>query len=189
MAEQPEPVRPGLHRPVLLRREARGDEVAGPARLVRRGDDAIGGAGERAGARHHLAEHLVEVEARADAQDRRGQRRVAPARPVLAQGVVPRGVVAMSHGPVLPVARRMRAAHSVSVTNIDIIEDENDMLKTCYPCVVTRHSAIETERMTEELVLATIQALQCRPPDAPCVRRACVVGPGKRLCRRVAERP
>ena len=103
MAEQPEPVRPGLHRPVLLLREARGDEVAGLSRPVRRRDHAVGGAGQRAGARHHLVQHLVEVEARADAQDRRRERRVAPARPVLPWGaVVPRGVVALAHGPISP---------------------------------------------------------------------------------------
>ena len=77
MPEQPEPVRPRFHRPVFFVREARGDEVAGLPRLVHRGDDAIGRAGERAGALNHLVQHRVEVEARADPQDRRGQRGLA----------------------------------------------------------------------------------------------------------------
>ena len=71
--EEPEPVGPRGQRCVFLRREAGGDEVEGAVRNGRGVDGAVAGAGERAGALDGLAQHGVEVEARADAQDRRDQ--------------------------------------------------------------------------------------------------------------------
>ena len=71
--EEPHPVGPVQHPLVLLGGEAGGDEVPGPARLVDRRDQAVAGAGERAGALRDLAQDGVEVEARADAQDSRAQ--------------------------------------------------------------------------------------------------------------------
>ena len=71
--EQPRPVGPLLHPPVLLVGEPGGDEVPGLARLVDGGDGAVARAGERAGALDDLLQHRVEVEARADAQAGRAQ--------------------------------------------------------------------------------------------------------------------
>ena len=71
--EQPRPVGPLLHPPVLLVGEPGGDEVPGLARLVDGGDGAVARAGERAGALDDLLEHRVEVEAGADAQAGRAQ--------------------------------------------------------------------------------------------------------------------
>ena len=47
--EQPRPVGPGCEQQVLVRREAGGDEVLHLSRGVDGGDDAIAGAGQRAG--------------------------------------------------------------------------------------------------------------------------------------------
>ena len=151
VAEQAQPVRPVLHCPAPLLRKPRGDEVAGRARLVHRRDDAVLGAGERAGARHHLAQHRVQVEARADAQHRLHQhglarggipRRAAVAvrrgfrsalRPaVLARGVrLPRCFVALAHGPVLPVSAT-RPLGAASVHDKCTIDKSVDMFKIYY---------------------------------------------------------
>ena len=80
MREQAHRVGPGRHLPRLLGGEARDDVPLRHARLVDGGDDAVARAGERAGALHHLAQHGVEVEARADAQHRRAQARDGRAR-------------------------------------------------------------------------------------------------------------
>ena len=77
MPEQPQLIGPCFHRPLLVGREAGGDEVAGLPVPVDGGDDAVVGAGQRAGAVDDLAEHGVEVEAAADAQDGRRQGGVA----------------------------------------------------------------------------------------------------------------
>ena len=79
--EEPRALGPLRHGPVLLLGEARGDEVLRRPRLVDGGDGAEAGAGQRPGALDHLAEHRLEVEARADPQARRAERRDA-----LAQG-------------------------------------------------------------------------------------------------------
>ena len=71
--EQPRPVGPLLHPPVLLVGEPGGDEVPGQPRLVDGGDGAVARVGERAGALDDLLEHRVEVEAGADAQAGRAQ--------------------------------------------------------------------------------------------------------------------
>ena len=104
--EQPQPVRPRLHRPVLFGREARGDEVAGLSALAHRGDDAVALAGRRAGAPDHLVEHGAEVEALADAQDRRVR-----AGHALARGfALPGGFIAFVQRLLLPGLRPPRAA-------------------------------------------------------------------------------
>ena len=72
--KEPRPVGPFHQRAVLLVGQARGDEVLGRARLVDGRDGAVARGGERAGALHHLVEHGLEVETRADAQARRTQR-------------------------------------------------------------------------------------------------------------------
>ena len=79
MRKEARPVGPGLERPVLVRRQAGGGEVAGPAVRIDGGDGAAVRAGERAGGVDPLLEHGVEVEARADAQDRRAERGRMPA--------------------------------------------------------------------------------------------------------------
>ena len=72
--EEPRPVGPFFHVPVLLRGEARGDEVLGDTGLVDGGDGAVARAGERPGTLDHFVEHGLEVEARANAQARRAER-------------------------------------------------------------------------------------------------------------------
>ena len=74
MLEEPRPVGPFHHGPVLLLGEARGNEVLRRACLVDGGDGAEAGAGQRPGALDHLAEHRLEVEACADPQARRAVR-------------------------------------------------------------------------------------------------------------------
>ena len=75
--EEPRAVGPLGEAAVLLLGEARGDEVLRHARLVDGGDGAEARAGQRPGALDHLAEHRLEVEARADAEARRAERRDA----------------------------------------------------------------------------------------------------------------
>ena len=72
--EEARPVGPLRDAPVLGLGEARGDEVPRRARLVDGGDGAEARAGERPGALHHLVEHGLKVQARADAQARRAER-------------------------------------------------------------------------------------------------------------------
>ena len=67
------PVRPLRHVPALVRRQAGGDELLDRAGVVDGRDHAVAGAGQRAGAVDDLAQDGVEVEARADAQDRRAE--------------------------------------------------------------------------------------------------------------------
>ena len=82
--EQPRPVGPARHFPVLVRGAAGGDEVQGPPRLVDGGDHAAAGAGQGAGAVHHLLQDGIDVQACADAQDRcRQPGRAVPQRLVL----------------------------------------------------------------------------------------------------------
>ena len=69
--------RPPRHVPALLVGQAGGDEVLERARPVDGGDHAVARAGQRPGAVDRLAQHGVEVEAGADAQDRRAERRDA----------------------------------------------------------------------------------------------------------------
>ena len=71
--EEPQPVGPGHNAPVLLRGEARGEEVAGLAGIVDGRDPAAAGADQRAGAVENLLQDDVDVEACADAQDGRAQ--------------------------------------------------------------------------------------------------------------------
>ena len=71
------PVRPLRHVPALVRRQAGGDELLDRAGLVDGRDHAVARAGQRAGAVDDLAQDGVEVEARADAQDRRAECRDA----------------------------------------------------------------------------------------------------------------
>ena len=75
--EEPFAVGPLVHLPALRGRKAGGDEVPGPSPPVDRRDHAGPGAGESPGALDHLLEHGGQVEARADAQDRRAQPRDA----------------------------------------------------------------------------------------------------------------
>ena len=72
--EEPRPVGPFHDVPVLVRGEARGDEVLGGAGLVDGGDGAVARAGERPGALDDFVQHRLKVEARADAQARRAER-------------------------------------------------------------------------------------------------------------------
>ena len=60
--------------PVLVRGEARGDEILGGAGLVDGGNGAVARAGERPGALDDFVQHHLKVEARADAQARRAER-------------------------------------------------------------------------------------------------------------------
>ena len=64
--EHAEPVRPIQQAPALLLGEARADVVLGRSGLVDGGDAAKAGAGQRAGALHHLTEDDVQVQAGAD---------------------------------------------------------------------------------------------------------------------------
>ena len=75
--EQLVPVRPVRHVPALVRRQAGGDELLDRAAFVDGRDHAVAGAGQRAGAVDDLVQDGVEVEARADAQDRRAEPRDA----------------------------------------------------------------------------------------------------------------
>ena len=67
------PVRPVRHVPALVRRQAGGDELLDRAAFVDSRDHAVAGAGQRAGAVDDLVQDGVEVEARADAQDRHAE--------------------------------------------------------------------------------------------------------------------
>ena len=71
--EEPGPVRPVHQLPALLRRQAGGDEVLESSRLVDGRDHALTGAGEGPRAVDHLLEHGAQIEAPADAEDRRAQ--------------------------------------------------------------------------------------------------------------------
>ena len=68
------PVGPLHDVPVLVRGEARGDEILGGAGLVDGGNGAVARAGERPGALDDFVQHHLKVEARADAQARRAER-------------------------------------------------------------------------------------------------------------------
>ena len=94
MLEKPRPVGPFDEAAVLSLGDARGDEVLGGAGLVDGGDGAVARTGQRAGALDDLAQHGLEVEARADAQQRRGEVAIAPVRSRVAGGPV----VALAHG-------------------------------------------------------------------------------------------
>ena len=90
-------VRPFRHVPALVRRQAGGDELLDRAGVVDGRDHAVAGAGQGAGAIHHLAEDGVEVEAGVDAQNRRVEQRDA-----LAQRLVfPSEFVVGAHMPPL----------------------------------------------------------------------------------------
>ena len=100
--EDPHVVRPLLHHPLLLGREAGEDDDVGLTRIVDGGDDGVAGVGQRAGGFADLANHGGDVEARADAQDGGGERGDP-----LAQGLVlPAQVVALAHGSVPPQVQR-----------------------------------------------------------------------------------
>ena len=71
--EEPRPVGPVGQLLVLGGSEAGADEVLGLPRVVDGRDHAVAGAGQRAGAVDDLLQDGVDVEARADAQDRRAQ--------------------------------------------------------------------------------------------------------------------
>ena len=75
MHEQLRPVRPFDELAQLVGGEARGEELAHLAPLVDGGDDAVARGGQCAGAVDRLLEHGGDVEARADAQDCRAERR------------------------------------------------------------------------------------------------------------------
>ena len=75
--EEPRGLGPLHNGPVLRLGDARGDEVLWRARLVDGGDGAEARAGQRLRALDDLAEHRLEVEARADPQARRAERRDA----------------------------------------------------------------------------------------------------------------
>ena len=75
--EEPRALGPLHDGPVLRLGDARGDEVLWRARLVDGGDGAEARAGQRLRALDDLAEHGLEVEARADPQARRAERRDA----------------------------------------------------------------------------------------------------------------
>ena len=77
VGEQSRAVRPGREPRRRIGREPRGDEVPNLAPFVNGGDDAVAGAGQRAGAVDDLAQHGADVEARVDAQDGCGQARGA----------------------------------------------------------------------------------------------------------------
>ena len=83
------PVGPSLDLAVLLLGHARGDEVLWLARLGDGDDASVLRAVERAGAVDGLAQHGLEVEARADAQQRlaQGGQACAVGRPVPGGGV------------------------------------------------------------------------------------------------------
>ena len=71
--EQPQPVGPLHQRTVLIVGETGGDEVLGLPLLVNGDDGAVARPGQCASALRHLAEHGLEVEARADTQHRGSQ--------------------------------------------------------------------------------------------------------------------
>ena len=98
------PVRPLRHVPALVRRQAGGDELLDRAGVVDCRDHPVAGAGQRAGAVDDLAQDGVEVEARADAQDRRAEPRdsFAQRRVLLPQ------LVGTVHPPILPGPARGR---------------------------------------------------------------------------------
>ena len=106
--EQPRPVGPVQQLPLLVRGQSGGDEVLGLAGGVDGGDRAVAGAGQRAGAVHHLLQDGHHIEARADAQDGRAQSRDAFAqRLVLASQLAGIGqVTPPSDRPLSPVRRR-----------------------------------------------------------------------------------
>ena len=95
--EERVPVRPLPDVPALFRREAGGDELQDRAAFVDGRDHPVACAGQRAGAVDDLVQDGVEVEAGADAQDRRAKRRDA-----LAQScVLPPQLVGTVHPPIL----------------------------------------------------------------------------------------
>ena len=73
MLEEPRPVGPFHHLPALLRGKAGDDEIPDPSALVERRHHADAGAGERTGALDGLFKDSGQIEALADAEDRRAQ--------------------------------------------------------------------------------------------------------------------
>lgn len=80
MLGAPDLVQQRGQRSAFLRREAGGDEVEGAVWNGRGVDGDVADAGERAGAIDGLARNGVEVEAHADAQDRRDHGGIAATR-------------------------------------------------------------------------------------------------------------
>ena len=109
-------VRPFRHVPALVRRQAGGDELLDRAGVVDGRDHAVAGAGQGAGAIHHLAEDGVEVEAGVDAQNRRVEQRDA-----LGQRLVfPSEFVVGTHMPPLIgiPGRVYRVVHGMATKNL-----------------------------------------------------------------------
>ena len=73
MPEKARRLRPGRELLLLLRRQAGHDELLRPAGFVDGGNEAVARVGQRAGALDHLAQHGLDVKARADAQDGRAE--------------------------------------------------------------------------------------------------------------------
>ena len=73
VCEESRPVGPRDHLPARLGRQAGGDEVLDRSPLVERRDHAGAGAGQRAGALDDLLQHGGQLEALADAENRRAQ--------------------------------------------------------------------------------------------------------------------
>ena len=67
------PLGPVQQLAVLVRSQSGRDEVEGPSRLAAGHDSTVAGAGQRAGAFHHLGQDGVEVKAGPDAQTGGGQ--------------------------------------------------------------------------------------------------------------------
>ena len=83
-----------LHKSLaLFRSQPGGDEVLYPPRLVQQGDDAVAGAGQRAGAVQDPLQHRVEVEALVDAQAGLAQ----PGQPVPQLRYLPLKIVCLFH--------------------------------------------------------------------------------------------
>ena len=112
MLEEPRALGPFHDGPVLRLGDARGDEVLWRARLVDGGDGAEARAGQRLRALDDLAEHRLKVEARADPEARRAERRDA-----IAQRLVffPQSVVALQrHSPLVLGATSNSARHGAN---------------------------------------------------------------------------
>ena len=111
--EEPRAVGPLHDGPVLRLGDARGDEVLWRARLVDGGDGAEARAGQRLRALDDLAEHRLKVEARADPEARRAERRDA-----IAQRLVffaSQSVVALQrHSPLVLGATSNSARHGAN---------------------------------------------------------------------------
>ena len=63
MLEEPQPVGPRRHRPLLVESEAGGQEVSKLPLLVDRRNDAQAGGGQRAGAVDDFLQHIGQIEA------------------------------------------------------------------------------------------------------------------------------